>query len=962
MSYDFPKSLALFERAQKSIAGGVNSGIRKMEQPVPLYFDHGKGSRLFDVDGNEYIDFQIGQGAILYGHAPEGMADAIAAQARKGTHWAAQSELEIDVAERLQKMIPGAERVRFNNSATEVVLSAFRLARAHTGRPLILKFEGHYHGWSDEGLVGFAPAPDKWGDEEHPSRLHPSQGVIPEVLGTFVVARWNDPEHLRRCVDEHRGQIAAIIFEPVLCNTGCIEPVPGMISMIRELCDRDEMLMIADETITGFRFGAGCAQEYLGFTPDLTILGKAIGGGTPFAALAGKEAAFKKIISGEVVHAGTLNANPLCLAAAKWCLDEVIALGDTHPGEMIRLGNKLMTGLSELAKKHGIPMVPQGPGLVFHCAMLKSGAKAGPIRDYRDYVTRHDAPRWAHLRRCLLEEGVRAIERGLWFISLAHTEADIDEALEKAETAFARHAAEWKSDKGETAGANIGKPGKSPAARADSTSQPRRILLAGLFHETHTFLNGTTGFDDFTMRRGDGLLDCKGDASPLGGVLEFADQEGWEIIPTVDYRATPGAIVEDEVIEQFWREFREHAAESLSAGVDAIYLVLHGAMVSQSLDDVEGELLQRIRKLPGGESVPIFGVFDLHANFTRRMADLANCLVAYRENPHTDAREAGLIGARLLKRCLESGEVPRMFWHHPPLMWPPTGTATSEKPMRELESLARDIEQQNEYFWTVSVVGGFSFADTPDTGVSFVIAATGSGEAADKALRSLGDLAMEQKEAGNVQERPIAVVMKTIDPPPPGLTVLVEPSDNIGAGAPGDGTGILRTLIEHMIPNSAVCINDPQAVERLQQVRRGEVVWLPIGGKGSKLDKGPVVVEVELVSHWSGLFELEDKNSHLASMCGDTFDMGPCSVVKHQGVTILLTSNRTPPFDLGQWRSQGLEPTRFSVIGVKAAVAHRRAYDPIASRMIWVDTPGPCSSNLKSLPFQKIKRPVYPLD
>lgn len=443
MPYDFPKSRALFERAQRSIAGGVNSGIRKMEVPVPLYFDHGKGSRLTDVDGNEYIDFQIGQGAILYGHAPEGMANAIAEQAHKGTHWAAQSELEIDVAERLQKMIPGAERVRFNNSATEVVMSALRLARAHTGRPLILKFEGHYHGWSDEGLVGFAPPADKWGSDESPAPLHPSQGVIPEVLGNFVVARWNDPDHLRRRVDEHRGQIAAIIFEPVLCNTGCIEPVPGMISTIRELCNRDSMLMIADETITGFRFGAGCAQGYLGFTPDLTILGKAIGGGTPFGALVGKEAAFKKIISGEVVHAGTLNANPLCLAASKWCLDQVVALGDAHPGGMIGLGNKLMVGLTQLAQRFDIPLRPQGPGLVFHCVMLKAGAEGGAIRDYRDYVKRHDAPRWAHLRRCLLEEGVRAIERGLWFISLAHTDADIDGALTKTAHAFERHAATW---------------------------------------------------------------------------------------------------------------------------------------------------------------------------------------------------------------------------------------------------------------------------------------------------------------------------------------------------------------------------------------------------------------------------------------------------------------------------------------------------------------------------------------
>jgi glutamate-1-semialdehyde 2,1-aminomutase len=441
MPYTFPKSAELFARAQNSIAAGVNSGIRKMEAPVPLYFDHGKGSRLFDVDGNEYIDFQIGQGAILYGHAPEGMADAIAEQAKKGTHWAAQSLLEIEVAERLQAMIPGADLVRFNNSATEVVLSALRLARAHTSRRLILKFEGHYHGWADEGLVGFAPPADQWGSEDEPTRLHPSKGVIPEVLEQFVVARWNDPAHLRQRVDQYRGQIAAIIFEPVLCNTGCMVPVPGMIETIRELCDRDGMLMIADETITGFRFGAGCAQKHLGFVPDLTILGKAIGGGVPFAALVGKKEAFAKIISGEVVHAGTLNANPLCLAAAKWCLDEVIALGDSHPANAIRLGNKLMAGLRALADQHGIPLRPQGPGLVFHCAVMKAGAAEGPITSYRDYVQRHDAPRWAAIRRALLEEGVRAIERGLWFISLAHTEADIDEALEKAARAFARVAA-----------------------------------------------------------------------------------------------------------------------------------------------------------------------------------------------------------------------------------------------------------------------------------------------------------------------------------------------------------------------------------------------------------------------------------------------------------------------------------------------------------------------------------------
>ena len=445
MAYTFEHSQALYERASKVIAGGVNSGIRKLEQPVPLFFTHGKGSRIWDEDKNEYIDFQTGQGALLYGHAPEGMAQAMFEQALRGTHWAAQSRLEIEVAERLNKMIPSAEYVRFNNSATEVVNSAFRLARAHTGKPLILKFEGHYHGWGDEGLVGFGTSPEKWGPAESPASLHPSQGVIPEVLEKFVVVRWNDPEHLRQRVEEFRGQIAAIIFEPVLCNTCCIEPVDGLLKTIRELCDRDGMLMIAVETITGFRFGVGGAQKYFGFVPDLTILGKAIGGGVPFAAMAGKKEVFEKVINGQVVHAGTLNSNPLCLAASKWCLDELINLGDSHPASLIKLGQSMMKGLRELADKFNVPLRPQGTGQVFHTVMLKSGAGEGPVRDYRDLVLRHDAPRWAHLRRCLLEEGVRAIERGLWFVGLKHTEKDIEDALQRAEKAFVRHAAEYKA-------------------------------------------------------------------------------------------------------------------------------------------------------------------------------------------------------------------------------------------------------------------------------------------------------------------------------------------------------------------------------------------------------------------------------------------------------------------------------------------------------------------------------------
>ena len=486
---------------------------------------------------------------------------------------------------------------------------------------------------------------------------------------------------------------------------------------------------------------------------------------------------------------------------------------------------------------------------------------------------------------------------------------------------------------------------------------PKRVLIAGLFHETHTFLDGTTGLRDFAVLRGDEMLRCTGDSSPLGGALECAREFGWEILPAVDFRAAPSAIVEDAVVEIFWSEL----AARIMTPPDAVCLVLHGAMASQSLADVEGEILARLRRVIG-PAMPVFGVFDLHANFTQCMADLANCLVAYRENPHSDARNAAQIAARLLQRALTTGEVPRMFWHHPPVMWPPTGVCTANEPMLSLERLARELENGSPEFWAVSVSAGFAFADTPDTGVSFAITTTGAESQARAALARLGALTMEGKDAGNVTDPPLAEIFAQLDPLPPGLTVLVEPSDNIGGGAPGDGTGLLRALIEQRIHNAAICINDPEAVQRLTPLAPGAKITLPIGGRGSRLDTGPLTLDLELLRCGGGKFELEDKQSHLASMCGDRFDMGACAVVRHGGLTILLTSNRTPPFDLGQWRSQGIEPTTLSVIAVKAAVAHRRAYDPIAARMLWVDTPGPCTSDLKSLPFRKIRRPIFPLD
>ena len=254
----------------------------------------------------------------------------------------------------------------------------------------------------------------------------------------------------------------------------------------------------------------------------------------------------------------------------------------------------------------------------------------------------------------------------------------------------------------------------------------KKILFAGLFHETNTFVAETTALSDFAILRGEEMLSCAGDSSPLGGALEAAKNYGWTILSTVDFRASPGAMVEDEVVETFWREFENRAKPELAKGIDAIYLVLHGAMVSPSWLDVEGEILERIRNLPGAREIPIFGVFDLHANFTERMAKNSNCLVAYRENPHTDARHAAQHATALLERCFQAGRTPRTFWKHPPIMWPPTGTGTVSEPMLSLEILARQIEKESPDVWCANVVAGFSFADTPETGVSFVISTTGS--------------------------------------------------------------------------------------------------------------------------------------------------------------------------------------------------------------------------------------------
>jgi microcystin degradation protein MlrC len=491
----------------------------------------------------------------------------------------------------------------------------------------------------------------------------------------------------------------------------------------------------------------------------------------------------------------------------------------------------------------------------------------------------------------------------------------------------------------------------------------KRILLAGLFHETHTFLDEITGPERVRVRRGEELLARRGDGSTVDAFLGVAERRGWSVIPTIEISAMPSGTLDHAVFASFWTEFERAARKGLAAGLDGIWLALHGAMVTTQADDPEGEFLERIRALPGAAGLPLFGVFDMHATFTQRMARFADGLVGYRENPHADAFDAATLSAELLARALESGIRPRMLTHTLPIVWPPTGVGTADGPLRAMNDRARQIEIEDREIWAANIVGGYAFADTRETGVSVSVITTGSDAGARRHLDELAGIAAAMREAGVPREWPLdQAIEDALSRPLPKPVLLVEPADNIGAGSPGDCTSILRAFLARGLQRAAVIITDPQAVAMLAALAPGAKRRLKIGGKGSRLDPGPVEAEVELISRSDGRFTLEDRRSHLAASQGVHIEMGPCATVRAGSTRILLTSKRMPPFDLGQLRSQGIMPEEMAFIGVKAAVAHRRAYEPIAGASYWVATPGPCPSDLTTLPYRRIRRPIFPLD
>ena len=427
MKYD--RSKELYERSKLSLAGGVSSNIRLAERPVPLFFERGEGAHLFDVDGNRYVDYVLGQGPDIFGHAPDFLNDAVTETLRKGQTFGGQHELEISVSEKVKAVVPSADLVRFASSGTEVVQAALRVARAYTGRPKFIKFEGHYHGWTDAVLYSTAPSLGDAGPLDAPNAVPMTAGMAPGAADDIILLPWNDIDVLTHAIDRHQGEIAAIITEPIMCNTNCIMPEPGYLEEMRHLCDERDIVLIFDEVITGFRLAVGGAQETLGVTPDLSTFAKAMAGGFPIAMLAGRQPLMEMIADGTVMHGGTVNSNIMSMAAADASLDKLTANEGEAFDTLYRNGRSLMAGLRGLATRHELDILLQGPGPVFAMAFTS----ASEITDYRSHRMNADEEKYAKFNQGMLDQGVRLTARGVWFASTAHTEQDIEDTLAAAD-------------------------------------------------------------------------------------------------------------------------------------------------------------------------------------------------------------------------------------------------------------------------------------------------------------------------------------------------------------------------------------------------------------------------------------------------------------------------------------------------------------------------------------------------
>jgi glutamate-1-semialdehyde 2,1-aminomutase len=415
------RSSRLFARAQSVLPGGVDSPVRafKAVGSSPLFISRASGARIHDIDGNTYIDYVMSWGPLIHGHAPKELIRSLALAAKRGTSFGAPSPLEVELGERVKTLMPSLERVRFVSSGTEAAMSAVRVARAATGLERIVKFQGCYHGHADAFLVQAGSGALTLGTPTSP-------GVTHAASADTLVASYNDLDSVRRLFELHRREIAAVIVEPIAGNIGVVPPTDGFLGGLREICTAEGALLIFDEVISGFRAAAGGAQAVFGVTPDMTCLGKIIGGGLPVGAYGGR-ADLMDLVSpaGPVYQAGTLSGNPLAMTAGLW------ALANLKPSlypQLAALGSRLAAGLADAARDAGIPLQVNAFG-----SLLTPFFTDRPVRNYAS-ATSADTERYGRFFRGMLARGVYPppSQFEAWFLSSAHRPADIDRTIKAA--------------------------------------------------------------------------------------------------------------------------------------------------------------------------------------------------------------------------------------------------------------------------------------------------------------------------------------------------------------------------------------------------------------------------------------------------------------------------------------------------------------------------------------------------
>ena len=431
------KSFELYERAEK-VMPGAQSNLRVPLIAKPLFFAKGKGARLWDVDGKEYIDFLNGAGPGILGHSNEEYLQALKDQ--MDTLYClgsgvGQTEMDVEVAEKFVQHVPCAEKVRFSVAGTEAVQLAIRLARAYTKRPYFIRFEGHYHGWLDNVLGGIVRegAPGKpfagESDEDHLG----TEGRDPKAFEGSFLLPWNDSEVLEEVLEKYWEEIAMIHMEPILCNGGCCPPRPGYLERVRDLCTKYGIVLSFDEIITGFRIALNGAQGMLGITPDIATFGKAMAGGIPMSAVAGKKEIMDLLFERKVIGAGTFNGYPLGVAASLATLRILEKDNGAHYNKIEKYQKRLTDGLREISGRRGLPLLIQGPRGVFFTLFVEKKV-AYSVRDLGGV----DWEKQDRFYNILVEEGVLLMFGGRWYLSGGLTDADIDKALECTDRAMAR--------------------------------------------------------------------------------------------------------------------------------------------------------------------------------------------------------------------------------------------------------------------------------------------------------------------------------------------------------------------------------------------------------------------------------------------------------------------------------------------------------------------------------------------